>query len=103
VQTCALPIYLLVIGTLELAAAALDRAVDVIFRHALRLRLVNRKPQAGIGCNVAAAHACGDGDFTDQAGEELAPLLVLCALPVLNVRPFAVSGHIPPYVTVVTL
>ena len=33
------------------------------------------------------------GDFTDDAGPDLAPLLVLSPLAVLNIGPFAVSCH----------
>jgi len=34
-----------------------------------------------------------DGDFLDEAGEDLAALRILAALAVLDVRPLAVACH----------
>ena len=42
---------------------------------------------------IAAALARGHGDFTDDTRPDLAPLFVLTTLAVLNICPFAVSGH----------
>jgi hypothetical protein len=42
---------------------------------------------------IATADTRRDRDFPDQLGEELAALLVLATLPVLNIRPFTMSGH----------
>ena len=58
-----------------------------------RLGLVDRQAQARVRAEVAAALARGDHDFPDQAGPDLAALLVLAALAVLDVGPFAMSGH----------
>ena len=48
---------------------------------------------ARTGGGDPSANPRRDGDFTDDAGPDLAALLVLAALAVLNIRPFAVSGH----------
>ena len=49
--------------------------------------------QARVHGWVAAALARGHRDFTDDACPDLSALFVLATLAVLNVCPFAVSGH----------
>jgi hypothetical protein len=70
-----------------------DVALDRVDRQVHRLGLFDRQPQPGVGAQVAAPGAGGHGDLTDGAGPELAALLVLTALAVLNICPLAVSGH----------
>jgi hypothetical protein len=82
-----------VIHALQVSRAALDSAIDVFLRHALGLGFVHRQPQTWIGRDIATADTRRDRDFPDQLGEELAALLVLATLPVLNIRPFTMSGH----------
>ena len=84
---------LLVILAIELARAALDRALDVVLGQALRPGLVDHEAQARIRIEVAAAHAGSDRDLTDELGEYLAPLGVLGALAELDVGPFTVASH----------
>jgi hypothetical protein len=43
--------------------------------------------------DVTAAGAGRHNDFSGDAGPNLAALVILAALAVLNIRPFAVSGH----------
>src|SRR5215471_17845965 len=85
--------HFLVVHALELAAAAPNRALDVFLRHVGLVRLVHREPQARVGIGVRAAKARGDCDFLDETGEDLAPLRVLRGFLVLDVGPFAVTGH----------
>src|SRR5690606_3764549 len=85
---------LLVARALELAGAALDRALDVVLRHALRLRLLDRETQAGIRCRIAAAAAGPDRDLSSELRAALAALSVLRALPEPCVGPCAVPGHV---------
>ena len=58
-----------------------------------RARSVTADRRRGLASDVTAALAGGDGDFTDQPGEDLGPLGVLRALAVLDVRPFGMSCH----------
>src|SRR5699024_5676728 len=83
----------LVVFGFSVTGAALDSALDVVFRHVGRQGLVDRQPQARIAVRVAAAHARGDRQFTNQAREYLAAFLVLRILAVLNIGPFAVTCH----------
>src|SRR5262249_15292727 len=84
---------LLVAHALEVAGGLVDVALDGVGRHVGRLGLVDRQPQARVGRQIAAALARRHHDFTDDARPDLAALLVLAPLAVLDVRPFAVSGH----------
>ena len=92
-EAVALVADLLVVHAVEAARAALDRALDVVLGHVVLVRLVDGEPQPRIHVRIAAAHARGDGDFLDEAGEDLAALGVLAALAVLDVRPLAVACH----------
>ena len=82
-----------IVGAIELAGTALDRTIDIVLRHALRLGLVDRQAQPRIGGYIAATHACRNRDLTDQLCKQLPALLILGALAVLDVRPFTVSCH----------
>src|SRR5450631_3941612 len=83
----------LVVDAFELAGAAFDGAIDRVLRHVVACRLVDREPQAWIGRDVAAAEPGRDGDFADEASEDLAALGVGRGLLVLDIRPLAVAGH----------
>ena len=48
---------------LALAGAAFDRALNIIVRHALRARSLDRAAQARIAIGIAAAALCRDGDL----------------------------------------
>jgi hypothetical protein len=85
--------HLLVMRALEPAGAALDRALDRVLRHVLVHRLVHGEAQAWIGARIAAAESRGDGDFLDQAREDLAALGIGGGFLVLDVRPLAVACH----------
>src|SRR5690606_4946971 len=85
---------LLVADALELAGAALDRAVPVVLRHALRLRLVDGEPQPRIRGRITAARAGRDRDLADQLREDLAALRVLRAFAKADVCPLAVTCHV---------
>ena len=78
---------LFVADAFQLAGAALDGALDVVLRHVLGLGGQNGGAQPRIAVRIAAALG-GDGDFLDQAGEDLAALGVERALLVLDCGPF---------------
>src|SRR5690606_2938873 len=55
--------------------------------------LVPGQAQRGIGVGIGPTGTGGHGDFTDDLCPELAALGVLAPFAVLDVCPFAVSGH----------
>ena len=61
--------------------------------HVFCLGGQHRGAQPGIAVGVAPASLRGDGDFFDQAGEDLAALGVESALFVLDCGPFGMAGH----------
>ena len=83
-----------VVGAIDAAAAAVDRALDVVFRHIGVSRLVDRQAQARIGDGVGAAHAGRDRDFLDQARPDFAALGIGGSLFMLDIGPFAMSCHV---------
>ena len=91
--TVALVANFLVIRTVSFACTAFYRTLDVIFRHALRLRLIDGQPQSRIRIDIAAAHFRRDGNLTNQLGKKFAALFILGTLAVLDIRPFTVSCH----------
>src|SRR5699024_10123918 len=93
VRAIALVADFLVVPGVAVAGTALDGTLDVVLRHVGRQRLVHCQPQPRIGIRIAAAHACRDGQLTNQPGEYLAAFLVLRLLAVLDIRPLAVSCH----------
>src|SRR5690606_30804458 len=80
----------------------LDRALDGVLRHVLAERLVHRRAQARVVGGIAAAEPGGNGDLTDQLGEDLAALGVLAGFLVFDVGPFAVTGHMSSVVVCVS-
>src|SRR6185312_10498719 len=84
---------LFVDGAGELAGAALDGALDVVRGHVLGFGGEHGGAQTRVGFHVAAAGAGGDGNFLDQAGENLAAFGVGGRLFMLDRGPFTVSRH----------
>src|SRR2546428_12288222 len=82
-----------VLRLVPLAGAALDRALDVIVRHALRTRRLDGAAQAQIAIGIAPAGFRCDGDFLRQFAENLAAFRVDRAFETLDLRPLAMSGH----------
>ena len=82
-----------VVDTLQIAGGLVNIALDVVGWHIGRLGLVDGQAQARIHVDVAAARAGRDDDFTGDPGPDLAAFFVLTTLAVLDIRPFAVSGH----------
>src|SRR5690606_32951106 len=71
--------HFLVARALELARAALDRALHVVLGHALRFRFLEREAQTWIRSGIAAPGAGSDRNLADQFREDLAALCVLSA------------------------
>ena len=75
------------------AGALRDRAVDVVLRHRVRPRLLDRVLEREVVRGVAAALLRRDDDRARELREELAALRVGGALLVLDRRPLAMPGH----------
>src|SRR5690606_40322258 len=90
----ALVTHFLVARALELARAALDRALHVVLGHALRFRFLEREAQTRIRSGIAASGAGSDRDLADQFREDLAALGVLSAFSETDIGPLAVTGHV---------
>src|ERR671919_290219 len=80
-----------VLRVVAFTGAAFDCAVDIIVRHALRPRRLDRAPQTWIAIGIAAAGFSGDGDFLRQFAEHPAAFRVDRAFEALDLRPFAMS------------
>ena len=87
VRTVALIGDLVVMHAVQIAAAALDGAVDGIVRHIGGLGVADALAQAGVGIGIAPAGTGRDGYFLDELGEDLAALGVGCALLMLDCVP----------------
>jgi hypothetical protein len=61
----------------------------MLFEYALS----SARRRRGFRIRVAAAQPRSDGDFLDQAREDLAALGVLSVLAMLGIGPLAVTGH----------
>ena len=83
-----------VVGAIDAAAAAVDRALDVVFRHIGVSRLVDRQAQARIGDGVGTAHTGRHRDLLDQARPDFAALGIGGSLFMLDIGPFAMSCHV---------
>src|SRR5204862_2838365 len=86
----------LVVHAFEVAGGLVDVLLDRVGRHVGRLRLVDGQAQARIHVGVAPALARRHHDFTNDAGPDLAALLVLAALAMLDVGPLGMTGHKAP-------
>jgi hypothetical protein len=69
--------------------------LDVLFRHALQLGILDGLDQLGVRRWISPAHAARAHNLPEQALEDPTPLLVLRHFLVLNVVPLAVAGHRP--------
>src|SRR6184192_4875181 len=85
--------HLFVLHALQLPRALLDGTLDVVERHVLRFRRVDRGPEPGVARWIPAALLCRDGDFPDQLGEEGPAPRVGNGLLALDLLPLAVAGH----------
>ena len=79
---------LLVGDAFEFAGAALDGALDVVGGHVLGFGGGDGSAEAGVAVGISSALLGGDGDFLDEAGEDLAAFGVKRALLMLDCRPF---------------
>ena len=75
------------------ARAAANGALDVLARHVVRLGLGDDGPQPRVHVGIAAAAASGDGQFLDEAREDLAALGVGGTLLVLDCVPLGMARH----------
>src|SRR5262249_52761290 len=83
----------LVVHAFEVARGLVDVALDRVGGHVGRLGLVHREAKPRVRRQVTAALPRGDHDLADHARPHLPALFVLATLAMLDVRPFAVSGH----------
>ncbi len=75
------------------ALALLDRALDIVLGHRLRLGGEDRGAQARIVVGVRQARFRRHGDLAAELGEELGALLVLLALAEHDVLELGMAGH----------
>src|SRR5207248_2526416 len=80
----------------SLAGALRDRALDVVLRHRVGARLLDRVLQREVAGRVAPALLGGDDDRARELREELAAPGVGRALLVLDRRPLAMPGQGSP-------
>src|SRR5439155_13043258 len=72
------------------------RAVDVLLRHRVAPRLLDRVLEREVPGRIASALLRRHDDRARELREELAPLRVRRALLVLDRRPLAMPGHSTP-------
>src|SRR3989454_9392296 len=77
----------------ELAGPALDGLLDVVGGHVDVFGLGDGQAEAGVALGVATSEASGDGDLTDDLGEDLAALGVYGRLVPLRGRPGTMAPH----------
>src|SRR5262249_51635738 len=83
------------IGGLDaFANTALDRALDIVVRHSLPARCLDRAAPTRISIRIATARFRGDGGFLWMFAEDLAVFRVDRAFEALDLRPLAMSRHI---------
>jgi hypothetical protein len=73
-----------------LVIALLTVSLGMLASEALSIARRSR----GLAPAITAAELGGDGDLLDDPGEQLAALLVLATLAVLDVGPFGMAGHV---------
>src|SRR5207248_1964351 len=66
------------------AGATLNRAVDVIVRHTLISRGLDRAAKTRVSIRITAAAFRGDSDFLREFAEDLAAFRVDCAFETLH-------------------
>src|SRR5690606_4013941 len=81
------------VGTVAIARAALNGALDVVFGHVGGGGFVPGEAQTRIGIRIGPAVPSCHRDFTNNFRPELAAFGILPAFAVLDVCPFTVSGH----------
>src|SRR5579872_412539 len=84
----------LILYTLELASALLDRPLDVVLGHGCRARRLDGRAQPRITARIAATGPCRDRDFPNELRKDGAALRVGRRLVVLDLLPFTVTGHV---------
>ena len=84
----------LFVGLAGGAQCLLDATLDVIVGNVIGFCLLNQVAELGVGGGVAAACLYCYGDLLTDLGKDLASCRVGLFLLMLNIRPFAMSGHI---------
>jgi hypothetical protein len=59
----------LVMASIQFTSPTPDGAINIVSRHALRLRFVDGEAQPWIRCNLAATDSGSNRDFLDEFGE----------------------------------
>src|SRR2546421_6454362 len=77
----------------QLAGPALDGLLDVVGWHVDVFGLGDGQTEAGVALGVATSEACGDGDLTNDLGENLAALGVYGRLVPLRGCPVTMAPH----------
>src|SRR5262249_56926666 len=77
----------------QVARPLLDRPIDGVVRHVDGARLVDRRAQARVAVDVAAAEARRDRQLLDDLGPQLRLLGVGSLFLVLDLGPAVMAGH----------
>ena len=81
----------------ELAGALENGVGDGVLGHVAAAGLDQGEAETGVGLRIAAAHAGGHDDFTNQLRPEVGALGVLTALAMLDVGPLGMTCHDDPF------
>ena len=68
-------------------------SIDVLGRHGVGLGGVDRESEARVVLGLASTVTCGDGDLSNELGEERPTLLVGHALLALDLGPLVMASH----------
>jgi len=82
-----------VIGAIGTTRTASDRALNIIFGHIGRGRFVPGHAQARVGIGICTARPSGNSDLANDFGPKFSAFGILATFTVLDIGPFAVSGH----------
>ena len=75
------------------ARCLVDRALDIVLRHRLRLGGIDRSAQAGVGVRIGQAHLGRHSDFAGELGEKGAALFILRAFTHHDILKLGMPGH----------
>ena len=70
-----------------------DRALNIVLGHGLRLGRIHRKAQTRVHVHIGRAHLGRDRDFTAELGKQIGAFFVLRTLAVHDILEFGMACH----------